>query len=229
MRGRYHEVNSEIIESLNNLEGLRGVVVVLDVFRASNTIISLLKAGVDELVLLADLGQARSLRGKWPGWLLLGERKGVAPPDFDGGNSPVEALTGAFAGRRVILTTSAGTQAIDRLSNAEEVLFGSFANAAALAAYLGKRSPEKVHLLPMGLEAASPALEDQMAAQYLAGALAGHAPDFAGIKNKLLNCDGANRLRSLDQHADLVFCTTLDSHRLIPRVSYKELPYVEAI
>ncbi len=219
----------EIVKTLDGLEDLKGVVVILDVFRASNTITSLLASGVGELVLLSDLEEARRLRARRSGWLLLGERKGITPPDFDGGNSPVEAASGTFTGRRVILTTSAGTQAVGRLSNAREVLFGSFANAAAVVALLKKLAPKAVHLLPMGLEAKNPALEDELAAQYLAESLAGRSPEFAQIKSRLLSCDGADRLRSLDQHADLVFCTTLDSHRLVPRVRYEGLPKVEAL
>lgn len=221
-------MRSEIIKSLGGLEDLRGTVVVLDVFRASNTIISLLASGVGELVLLADLEEARRLRARRPGWLLLGERQGVTPPDFDGGNSPVEAASGGFAGRRVVLTTSAGTQAVGRLSRAQEVLFASFANAAATVALLGKQAPEELYLLPMGLEAKSPALEDELAAQYLAQSLAGGPPDFADIKSQLLVCQGADRLRSLNQLDDLAFCTTLDSHGLVPKVHYEDLPLVHA-
>jgi 2-phosphosulfolactate phosphatase len=219
-------LNAEIINSFDRLEELTGMVVILDVFRASNTIISLMATGVRELVLLADLEEARRLRDMRSGWVLLGERRGITPPDFDGGNSPVEAATGAFACKRVILTTSAGTQAVGRLGSAKEVMFASFANAAAVVALLKRRAAQKIHFLPMGLEAASPALEDELAAQYLAESLAGDPPDFASIKSRLLNCEGAERLRSLDQHADLVFCTTLDSHRLIPRVINDDFPKV---
>lgn len=218
----------EIINSLQGLEKLKGVVVILDVFRASNTIIALLGSGVSQLVLLADLEEARGLRARRPGWLLLGERQGIAPPDFDGGNSPVQAAAGGFNGQRVILTTSAGTQAVGRLSGAKEVLFGSFANAGALVALLKKRGPEMVHLLPMGLEAKQPALEDELAARYLADLLADGEPDFTAIESRLLDCNGADRLRSLNQHDDLKFCTTLDSQQIIPRVRYGELPQVEA-
>lgn len=220
-------MRTEIINSLQNLERLKGVVVILDVFRASNTIIALLASGVKQLVLLADLEKARRLRARRPGWLLLGERQGVAPPDFDGGNSPTAAEAGAFSGRRVILTTSAGTQAVGRLGGAQEALFGSFANAGALVAMLKKLDPETVHLLPMGWQAKHTALEDELAAAYLADLLMGREPDFAEIKERLLACDGAGRLRGLGQQADLDFCTTLDSHKIIPRVRLGDLPEVE--
>jgi len=219
----------EIISGLQNLESLKGLVVVLDVFRASNTIIALLSGGAAEVVLLSDLEEARRLRARRPGWLLLGERGGIAPPDFDGGNSPVEACRGVFAGRRVILTTSAGTQAVGRLRQAAGVFFGSFANAAALCRALMASGQEAVYLLPMGLEAREPALEDDMAALYLAGLLQGRPLDFRDIRPALLACDGADRLRALNQHADLEFCTTLDSQPTVPVVYYDPLPHARPL
>ncbi len=218
----------DIVENLNDLEALQGAVVVLDIFRASNTIISLLAAGAEEVVLLAGLEEARRLRARQPGWLLWGERQGVTPPDFDGGNSPVAAGRGGLSGRRVILTTSAGTQAVGRLQGAQAVFFGSFANAAALAAALARLDPPAVHLLPMGLEARTPALEDELAARYLAGLLAGEPRDFPSLLPRLLDCAGARRLRRLGQEDDLAFCTTLDSHTVIPRVHFGQWPAARA-
>lgn len=219
----------EIISGLRNLESLPGLVVVLDIFRASNTIIALLAHGAAEVVLISDLEEARRLRARRPGRLLLGERQGITPPDFDGGNSPVEAGAGAFAGRRVILTTSAGTQAVGRLRRAARVFFGSFANAAALCRALKTFGQEPVYLLPMGLEAREPALEDELAARYLAGLLQGRPLDFKEIRPQLLACDGADRLRSLNQHADLEFCTTLDSQQTVPVVDYDPLPHARPL
>jgi 2-phosphosulfolactate phosphatase len=220
-------VRVEIVRKSEGLEELAGTVVVLDIFRASNTIIALLQSGVAELVLMADLEEARRLRARRPGWLLLGERKGVPPPDFDGGNSPTQALSGVFSGRRAIFTTSAGTQAVGRLRAAQAVFFGSFANAGALCETLKKLDPPAVHFLPMGFEATRPAFEDDSAAQYLADTLAGSRPDFAALKPKLINCEGAGRLRDLGQHADLDFCTTLDSHNIVPWVRLGYVPQVQ--
>jgi phosphosulfolactate phosphohydrolase-like enzyme len=40
--------------------------------------------------------------------------------------------------------------------------------------------------------------------------------DFTEIKNKLLQCTWADRLRSLGQNDDLAFCTQLNTHDIIP-------------
>ncbi len=202
----------------------RGAVVVLDIFRASNTILALLAAGAAEVRLLADLEQARALRDAHPDWLLAGERGGLIQPGFDGDNSPAHAATLRPAGRSVILTTSAGTQAVHRLGQAGPVCYGSFANAEAVVRALTTLAPERVNLLPMGLEAREPAREDDLAAFYLAERLAGRRPDFAAIRAELLACDGAMRLRRLGQQDDLEFCARLDSHELVPLVGFEQHP-----
>jgi 2-phosphosulfolactate phosphatase len=225
-------VEVRILPGLAGLAGLdqaAGAVVILDIFRASNTVLSLLASGADGVWLLADLEQARGLRQAHPAMLLWGERGGIMPPDFDGDNSPCRAAAGDLAGRQVILTTSAGTQAVARLAGAEAVCFASFANATALAGYLAALAPAVVSLLPMGLEAREPALEDQEAAFYLAELLAGRRPDFAPIRQRLLACPGADRLRRLNQHDDLAFCTTLDSHDLVPLVRYEDYPVARRV
>jgi 2-phosphosulfolactate phosphatase len=194
------------------------VVVVIDVFRASNTIIALLAAGAAEVALLADLDQARELKARDPDRPLLGERGGIAPDDFDGGNSPANARFLVRPGDRPILTTSAGTQAIARLTAADTVLFASFANAGSVADAVRNSGFPNVTLLPMGLEARAPAVEDDEAAAWIAGLLEGRRQDFGAVRQRLLDCDGADRLRRLGQYDDLAFCTELDSRSLVPVV-----------
>lgn len=212
----------KIQKGLGGLQKLRGAVVILDIFRASNTIISLLAGGAKKVWLIGDIELARQLKARDPARILMGERHGIAPPDFEAGNSPCRAAKMDLAGQEVVLTTSAGTQAVHRLERAGPVVFGSFANAGALMAYLQKSAAGQVHLLPMGLEAKEPAAEDDLAAEYLLGLLSGRRPKFAGYSDGLLNCDGASRLRRLDQQDDLAWCTSLDISPLVPRVDYSE-------
>jgi len=211
-------VKVRIHHGLNGVENLVGAVVVIDVFRASNTIISLLSAGAKEVFLLADIGQARSLKTRNPGRPLLGERGGITPDDFDGGNSPANAGSLFVLGASPILTTSAGTQAVARLKAADTVIFASFANATAVAEALRARRPSAVTLLPMGLEARTQALEDDEAAAWIGGLIEGRNQDFTGVRQRLLDCDGAARLRRLGQADDLAVCTELDTQSLVPVV-----------
>lgn len=216
-------------------QGLAGLgrtdqaVVIFDVFRASNTIIALLAAGADGVALIAGLDQAYALKAAHPEWLLTGERGGLAQPGFDGDNSPMGAAGLNVAGRRVILTTSAGTQAVGSLAGAAAVYYGSFANAAALTRHLLAQAPPRLALLPMGYQARTPALEDDLAAWYLERSLLGAPPAFASIRERLLACDGARRLRELGQEDDLEFCTRLNHQPVVPRVRYAQHPLAENV
>ncbi|MFH1058680.1 MAG: 2-phosphosulfolactate phosphatase [Pseudomonadota bacterium] len=212
------------LRGLDGLEAVRDPVVIFDVFRASNTIIALLAAGADGVALIADLDEAYALKAAHPDWILAGERGGAPQPGFDGDNSPARAPDLRPAGRRAILTTSAGTQAVARLANAAAVFYGSFANAAALTHHLRALDPPRLALLPMGYRAVAPALEDDLAAMYLEQGLLGAPPDFAPLQERLLNSEAAGRLRGLGNEADLAFCTTLDHQPVVPRVGFGAYP-----
>ena len=143
---------------------------------------------------------------------------------FDGGNSPANARFLVRAGDRPILTTSAGTQAIARLTSADTVLFASFANANAVTEVIRRLGCPTVTMLPMGLEARAPAVEDDEAAAWIAGLLEGRSQEFVGVRQRLLDCDGADRLRRLGQNDDLEFCTELDTRSLVPVVEPGDPP-----
>ena len=207
-----------IKHDLMDLESLGGAVVVLDVFRASNTIIAMLAAGAAGVRLFSNLEDAFEYRRRHPDHVLCGERKGLTVPGCDGGNSPVAAADLGLSGRTAILTTSAGTQAVHRLALARAVFYGSFANASALVSAIRRLDPDEAHFLPMGRETVTPAAEDDAAAEFLAAGLAGDFPDFEPVRRALLNCDGAARLRDLNQQDDLEFCLRCDSHGLVPWV-----------
>ncbi|MBM3985953.1 MAG: 2-phosphosulfolactate phosphatase, partial [Planctomycetes bacterium] len=64
-------------------------VVVIDVLRATSTIVSALDAGAECVVPEGTVEQAAT-RARAEGALLGGEREGLAPPGYDLGNSPRE-------------------------------------------------------------------------------------------------------------------------------------------
>jgi len=68
-----------------------GVAVVIDVLRASTTMITALAHGAAGIVPVADVDEARRLAGELgPRVVLGGERGGLRIPGFDLGNSPRE-------------------------------------------------------------------------------------------------------------------------------------------
>ncbi len=211
----------EILSCLSGAREARGISVIIDVFRASNTILACLGRGAECVIPVCSLDDARGLKKKNPRSLLFGERKGLVPDGVDYGNSPVLASKLRLKGKRVILTTSAGTQGILGAGKSDEVIVGSFANACAVVDYITKRNLLKVSLVAIGLEAHSACVEDELCAEYIRGRLLGKFPDFEGVKREILRSDGANRLRRLKQDDDLDFCLKLDVYDIVPRFDFE--------
>jgi 2-phosphosulfolactate phosphatase len=112
-----------------------GTVVVIDVLRASTTIVHALEAGASEVVPCLAVEEARAMAARLPGGsaVLGGERDGLPIDGFDLGNSPAEYTPDRVKGRVVVFTTSNGTRALGRCRMAERVLIGAFVNASAVS------------------------------------------------------------------------------------------------
>ena len=108
------------------------VCVVVDVLRASSSLVVLLERGVEEVLLASSIGEARRLARERPQYLLCGERDGLPPRGFQYGNSPVEFAALEVAGRRAILCTSNGTRALVRAAAAPLALVGALLNATTV-------------------------------------------------------------------------------------------------
>ena len=124
-----------------------GTAVVIDVLRASTTIVHALQAGAREVIPCGEVDEARAVAAELPAddVLLGGERKGILIEGFDLGNSPEDYTPERVSGRTIVFTTTNGTRAIKRASEAERVLIGGFVNASAILQEL--IHAEQVHLI----------------------------------------------------------------------------------
>ena len=113
------------------------IAVVLDILRATSTIVTALANGCRCIIPAAEIAEARALAGANPKLLLGGERGAVKLPGFHFGNSPLEYTAEAVGGREIVLTTTNGTAAIKAAAEkAPRVLIGSLLNARATARQL---------------------------------------------------------------------------------------------
>ena len=114
-------------------------VVVLDVLRATSTMVAGLNAGAREVRLFDSLDAARDARRSWSGAgpvVLAGESACLKPGNFDLGNSPREHVTEKVGGATVLLATTNGTRAAVRANGARRMFAGCLLNAAATAGAL---------------------------------------------------------------------------------------------
>jgi 2-phosphosulfolactate phosphatase len=148
------------------------VTVVIDVLRATSTIVQALDAGYRAVIAADGLDRARSLAG--PGRVLAGERMCQRPSGFRLGNSPSETLRPLCA--ELVIATTNGAPAIVRATElSEQVLIGALLNLDALVDAIGGRD---VQLLCSGTDG-RPALEDAYAAGRIAQRLPGSRTDAA--------------------------------------------------
>ena len=167
---------NHLIEGAKQAEGL---VVIIDVFRAFSLECLLFAMGAKEIRPVGAIEEALAWREKDPEAVLIGERHGRKLDGFDFGNSPSTVDPEIICGKRIIHTTSAGTQGVTNAVHAEEILTGSFVNAQAIADYIRQRNPETVTLVCMGKEGLKPAEEDELCALYLRSLLTGEGiPDI---------------------------------------------------
>ena len=148
-----------------------GVAVVIDVLRASTSIIHALAAGCRAIIPCGEVSQARALAetADHDPPLLAGERGGRQIDGFDLDNSPASFTTSTVAGRSIVLTTTNGTRALLACRAARMTLIGSFCNASAVIRTLCHRA-DPVHLVCAGTDGEVTA-EDSLCAGALAAGL----------------------------------------------------------
>ena len=153
-----------LIEGAKKADGLT---VIIDVFRAFSLECYLYAMGAREIRPVGRIEEAFAWKNEDPECLLAGERGGKMCEGFDFGNSPSAAEKIDVRGKRIIHTTSAGTQGVVNAVHAEEIIGGALVNARAIAAYIKKKNPEKVSLVCMGNGGVRPAAEDELCAEYI--------------------------------------------------------------
>lgn len=216
-------------------------VVVIDVLRATSTIVEALAngartvvpaPGVDEAVRLAQgMGREQAL--------LCGERHCVRVDGFDLGNSPREFTAERVAHKSLVMTTTNGTAAVLAASGAREELIASFLNLGAVVEALAA-AEGPLAVLCAG-RAQRFALEDAVCAGALVRRLRERLDgqiecNDAGTAAEMLARDGVPRLAALlrDTAAgrqlieaglgeDIEFCAMLDRHAVVPYVRDRQV------
>ena len=109
--------------------------VVVDVLRATTSIVEALANGARAVYPTASTEEAVHLAASLgrEDVLLCGERNGVRIEGFDLGNSPYEFDGSAVGGKRLVMSTTNGTQALLAVQEATTVAIAAFTNLAAVA------------------------------------------------------------------------------------------------
>ena len=207
-----------LIEGAKQAEGLT---VIIDVFRAFSMECWLYALGAKEVRPVGSIGETFAWRERDSGCILVGERHGAKIDGCDLGNSPSSFDPEMIRGKRIIHTTSAGTQGIENAVLADEIITGSLVNARAAAAYIRKRAPEKVSLVAMGNAGVKRAGEDLLCAEYIKSLLEDKPMDIQPLADALRYTEGA-KFFDPEQTAfpaeDFAFCVACDRFPFVIRL-----------
>jgi len=126
-------LNVRFLPSLVSSKDVDGATaVVIDVLRASTTIVHALAAGAKSVKPCLTVEEAREFAEHEDDVILGGERGGVKISGFNFGNSPLEYNSDAVKDRTVVFTTTNGTKALMHCQKASRILIGSFVNLSAV-------------------------------------------------------------------------------------------------
>jgi 2-phosphosulfolactate phosphatase len=164
-------MNIEILEFIEGARKAKGVVVIIDVFRAFSVECYAVDAGAARIIATSDVDKAFELKKLYRNSVLVGERHEKKIEGFEFGNSPTEIIKANLAGKTVIHTTTAGTQGLINATQADIVLTGSFVNANAIVKYIKFLNPVHVSLVAMGYRATISAEEDLLCAELISDLL----------------------------------------------------------
>jgi len=113
------------------------VVVIIDVFRATSTIASVLHNGAKCIIPVDTVAKAIAISKKIEA-IAAGERDGQIAEGLQHGNSPLEYSKEFIAGKTLVLTTTNGTKLLHMAldNNADTIISGSFPNLSSVCKFL---------------------------------------------------------------------------------------------
>lgn len=202
---------------------------VVDVIRATSSIVSAFAHGCRSLLPAESADEARRLHAAHPEAVLCGERRGRRIEGFALGNSPREFTRDAVADQALILATSNGTRTLRAVGAGRTVAIGACMNRAAVAAWLAARAEDAL-VVCSGYEGIF-SLEDAVCAGGIVeaaaerGATLGDAAEacrllwrrHAGDLPALLRTTAWGRhIVAIGLGPDLDFCARLDTTDVVP-------------
>jgi 2-phosphosulfolactate phosphatase len=205
------------------------IIIVVDVLRATSAICTALHHGVERMIPVAGLDEARKYKDL--GYLVAAERNAVKQEGFDFGNSPFHYMDDQVKGKTIVISTTNGTQAIEAAKDASVIAIGSFLNLSALAEWILPQERDVIILCAGWKNKFN--LEDSLFAGALTNKLiasdnfstmcdstiaAGYlyeraADDLYGF---LENSSHRKRLKNLHLEDDIRYCLSTDIMQTIP-------------
>ncbi len=173
------------------------LVIVIDTLRAGTTIAKALSNGASAVYPAGSVEEAVNLKKKIPFSLLAGERKSFKIDGFDLGNSPLEFNEKVVKGKNMILTTSNGTQAVNKFKAYGPLVSMALSNVKSVAEF--SKSCENVLVVCSGSHS-EVALEDLYTAGKYISYLDLPALNDNGIVAKSISSEKEIKILKMSHH-----------------------------
>ncbi|MGL5793974.1 MAG: 2-phosphosulfolactate phosphatase family protein [Waterburya sp.] len=219
-------------------EQLPDCAVVIDVLRATTTIATALDAGAEAVQAFSNMEDLIRQSNLWhpDKRLRAGERGGMKVEGCDLGNSPLDCTPEVVKNKRLFISTTNGTRALQRVAKASQVIAAAQINRKAAVNYLLENQPETVWIVGSGWEG-DYSLEDTVCAGAIAqlllrqsdvsqkdlfgndeviGAIALYEQWQDNLLNVFRLCSHGQRLLRLNGQEDLKYCSQTDILDVLP-------------
>jgi len=210
------------------------LVVMIDVLRASSTIVTALSRGCEGFIPIFSPGEARKKAKniKSNHILLCGERKGKKIFGFDLGNSPLEFKEEIVKYKKIVFTTTNGVKVLEMASYASEIIICSFLNINAVCDYC-LRFKGDIFIICAGSEGQF-SLEDTVCAGMLMNCVSRESHEIISesdavkasqilykhygkdLLGMLKKSQHGKYLRSIGLEKDLQFCASINLFNIVP-------------
>jgi len=224
-------------------ERIRGkTIVVVDVLRASTSIVTALAHGAKKVIPCSTVEEAweAAKSEQQKDVLLCGERSGKRISGFDLGNSPLNYSNDHVRGKTIVFTSTNGSQMISIVKTGDAVIIGGFINSQAVVEFIidssrdclfacsgseGRFSLEDTVCAGMMIQK----IEDQVGEdniQKTDEALTAqilyqhHSSDLDGM---IRNCQHGKYLQSIGFAEDLKLCISVDTLSEVPILQNDEI------
>ena len=233
-------MNIRVIPTAQQAQGINfggKTAVVIDVLRATSVVTTALENGASSVIPVATIEEAQHLYAQLDSATTLrgGERHALKIEGFDMGNSPLEYTKERVGGKTLVLTTTNGTNAINNIKGADEVVLACFRNAEAVVNFIFQRlschDSHDVTIVCAGTEGLF-SLDDGLCAGMIIDSLRQktevvtddlgcllsqfYAQNKHRLPEALSGCFHLNRLISLDFENDIRFCLETNCVSTVP-------------
>lgn len=207
--------------------------IVIDVLRATTTIVTALFNGAKEIIPVNSIEFAMKVSGSAFGGhtLLGGERNTLKIEGFALGNSPLEYTREIVDGKSIVLFTTNGTSAIVKAKYSHKLIIASFLNSSSIANYVNSLSGD-VEILCAGNNG-KVSFEDSLCAGKIISDISENNENLElndgsrickmvykknrkRIKESVLESDHGKKLIDNGFKDDIVFSITENKYKIVP-------------